>query len=580
MFLLNSQQLEALQKIDNFITSKKEKIHLLEGYAGTGKTTVITQLFSSRKFFKKDIVFAATTNKAVSVLQNMFGSKFEHVEFKTIHKLCKIKRKINDNGDIEFNLNESPEMFKKNKKTIFNYDIIIIDECSMISQKILTLLVGYSSRIRGKIIFVGDRYQLPPVNENISEVFKIPMTISKLSKIVRCSDSVVEFGSRIRNSIDTGENISTKGCKSDKFKTFKNSKLWLQDFITNFDINQNNVLLAYTNNRCHEINHYIREQIYGERAREEYIEGELIVFNNYYSEKTFALSALNIDAQNDTYEVTPPEDTAQIEDELENKAVFYTSHKAKIISCRQIKLRLPSFPLMSLFNLSTKLDLKYKIHKPESFDSDSDCPICFEKIKDIDSIETDCGHIFCEKCIKIWIEQNNQCPYCRMSIVEKESKVVFKDDPILGDLINEFKNLTESVDFKVWQIRVDSSTMGGTVYAPIKSEKSKFDNLITSIKETIHKIKKHIVTNAEKKKYSAKQVFVIQRLWEFFYYSYVDIFADISYGYCITVHKSQGSTFDNVFIDSKNIMSFKNKDTLNCFYTAVTRSSKAVKILV
>ena len=192
--------------------------------------------------------------------------------------------------------------------------------------------------------------------------------------------------------------------------------------------------------------------------------------------------------------------------------------------------------------------------------------------KDIDSIETDCGHIFCEKCIKIWIEQNNQCPYCRMSLVEKENKVVFKDDPVLGDLINGFKSLTESVDFKVWKIYVDSSTMGGTIYAPIKSEKSKFENLVNSIKETIHKIKKHIVANAEKKKYSAKQVFVIQRLWEYFYYSYVDIFADISYGYCITVHKSQGSTYNNVYVDVSNILKYNRDDIdgLKCLYTSIT----------
>ena len=85
-----------------------------------------------------------------------------------------------------------------------------------------------------------------------------------------------------------------------------------------------------------------------------------------------------------------------------------------------------------------------------------------------------------------------------------------------------------------------------------------------------------------KKKYSAKQIFVIQRLWEYFYYSYADIFADISYGYCITVHKSQGSTFDDVFIDSRNIMSFKNKDTLNCLYTAcdtVIKVRKSVGII-
>ena len=46
----------------------------------------------------------------------------------------------------------------------------------MISNKILSLILGYSNRIKGKIIFVGDRYQLPPVNEKISQVFEIPVT--------------------------------------------------------------------------------------------------------------------------------------------------------------------------------------------------------------------------------------------------------------------------------------------------------------------------------------------------------------------------------------------------------------------
>lgn len=580
MFLLNSQQQEAFIKLDTFIQSR-DKIFILEGFAGTGKTTVITQLFGSKKFFKKDIVFAATTNKAVAVLQDMFANKFEHVDFKTIHKLCKIKRKITDDGNIEFNLNESPEMFKKNQKTIFNYDIIIIDECSMISQKILALLVGYSNRIRGKIIFVGDRYQLPPVNEDISEVFKLPVAKYALSKVVRCNDSVIEFGSRIRDSIDGGQNISTNGCKSENFKTFKSNELWLADFITNFDVTKDNVLLAYTNNRCNEINSIIRNKIYGEQSKEEYLENELIVFNNFYSKKTFGLSTVNLGGGHvEVLEVTPSEDSTQIDDEITNKGVFYTSHKAKIKTCKQITLRIPSFPLQALFNLKVKVDLKYKTKKPEKFDPDSDCPICFDKIKDKDSIETDCGHIFCEKCLKMWIEQNQQCPYCRMTIVEKENTLILKDDLVLGDLINRFKALTTDVDFKVWKMYVDSPIAGGMVYVPTKSEKARFDSLLNKIKESIHNIKKHIIVNKEKNKYSGKQTFVITKLWEYFYYSYIDIFADINYGYCITVHKSQGSTFDDVYIDSKNIMSFNNKDTLNCLYTAVTRSSKSAKMLV
>jgi exodeoxyribonuclease-5 len=48
--------------------------------------------------------------------------------------------------------------------------------------------------------------------------------------------------------------------------------------------------------------------------------------------------------------------------------------------------------------------------------------------------------------------------------------------------------------------------------------------------------------------------------------------AQLNYGYCITVHKSQGSTFSNVYIDIADIFVNKSKDeVLKCLYTAITR---------
>lgn len=578
MILLNSQQQEALIKLDIFIQSRQEKVFLLEGFAGTGKTTVITQLFGSRKFFKKDIVFAATTNKAVSVLQEMFKLDYEHIDFKTIHKLCKIKRNISSDGEINFNLNESPEHFMKKQKTIFSYDIIVIDECSMISSKILTLLVNYSNKIKGKIIFVGDRYQLPPVNEEISEVFQLPMTTYCLSKIVRCKDSVVEFASRIRESIDQCGNISTKGCKSENFITFKQDKPWLEKYISEFDSNMNNVLLAYTNSRCNDINKYIRKKIYGDIASTEFVENEVIIFNNFYKSTPVDLVLdTEIASQDDipVYKINPIEVTKH---ENDNAPIFYTSHKAIISTISKIKLTIPSFPLEALFNLTKKLDVNFKSVKPDDFDPELNCPICFDKIKDKESIETDCHHIFCHSCIKQWTEKNKQCPYCRMALAEE--RITIKDDPGLGELINKFKQLTNDLSFTVWKIEVNSPTMRGTIYTPIREDKPLLSCKINQIKTAIHDIKKHITNNIEKNKYTVKQTYVVTRLWEYFYYNFVDLFADISYGYCITVHKSQGSTFDDVFIESKNILKYKNKDTLNCLYTAVTRSSKRVCLLI
>ena len=85
----------------------------IEGESFAGKTTLITKLFSDEYFYNKKIVLSAPTNKAVSVLQNMLKEKFSNIDFKTIHKLCKIKRGINNDGNIVFNFNDDPGDKKK-----------------------------------------------------------------------------------------------------------------------------------------------------------------------------------------------------------------------------------------------------------------------------------------------------------------------------------------------------------------------------------------------------------------------------------------------------------------------------------
>ena len=87
----------SLHKISNFIenTSFKCKLFSLVGPPGSGKTTIIKTLFSDEKYMKKHIALSATTNKAVSVIENMFlesNLNLKNIDFLTIHKLCQIKR--------------------------------------------------------------------------------------------------------------------------------------------------------------------------------------------------------------------------------------------------------------------------------------------------------------------------------------------------------------------------------------------------------------------------------------------------------------------------------------------------------
>ncbi len=61
----------------------------------------------------------------------------------------------------------------------------------------------------------------------------------------------------------------------------------------------------------------------------------------------------------------------------------------------------------------------------------------------------------------------------------------------------------------------------------------------------------------------------------FWFHKLKDLFADIRYCYCITVHRSQGSTYDNVLVDVPNILRNKSRSERNrLLYVACSRASK------
>lgn len=551
--ILNNEQKQAYNKIENFLKSK-HKIFVLNGPAGTGKTTVISQIFKDSKFSNKKIVLSATTNKAVSVIEQMSKEIFDNIDYSTIHKICNVKRKIDYDGVEYFNFDEKP-VYNKNKKSIYNYDIIVIDEASMINLDLLKYLYQIKNKIRGKLIFVGDTYQLPPVNENESKVFDFNYFDDSflLNKIERFNSNILNFSIRIRDCIDNKHPISLKGMKDNTFYIFKNETEWKKDYLENYNIK--NTFLAYTNKRCEYLNKYIRTNYFKQEKLPEFIEKELIVFNNYYTNQ---------------------------DDLLDDKDAekFYTSNTALINSCDVLEYKLPKFPVESFYNLKQTVSEYYKMKKKtEKRDKvrSQECPICYDKITSVDNIiETDCKHVYCESCIRLWLEENKTCPFCRMNIVDE--KIVFNNDLVLTEKIEKLVELTNNKSFQVWKLIVSTDVTTGTILVIKKEDKFPFQKHRDNIKYAINDLKKYIYKNLK----NVDNRFVLKKIWDYYYNYYIDFFADISYGYCITVHKSQGSTFDNVYIDSKNILEFNRKDYINykCLYTAITRASKSVKMLI
>ena len=99
---LNSEQEHAISVLREFLKSKTQKIIVLEGYAGTGKSTIISHLFKDPDYSKMNVCMSATTNKAVSVLKEMGKIDNKKIDYLTIHKLMRIKRTIDSDGKQQF----------------------------------------------------------------------------------------------------------------------------------------------------------------------------------------------------------------------------------------------------------------------------------------------------------------------------------------------------------------------------------------------------------------------------------------------------------------------------------------------
>jgi exodeoxyribonuclease V len=157
-FIANSNQEEAIAKLSGFIFSADERgVFILRGYAGTGKTNLISAITKALPSVRWRSVLLAPTGRAAKVL-----GAYAQRPAQTIHK--KIFRKdMGADGQVHFSLGEN-----LHKNTLF-----IVDEASMIGadqggeqlfNSLLENLFEYVySGTHCKLILIGDTAQLPPV---------------------------------------------------------------------------------------------------------------------------------------------------------------------------------------------------------------------------------------------------------------------------------------------------------------------------------------------------------------------------------------------------------------------------------
>ena len=206
-FAPNEEKDGLLRALGAFIVSREErKAFILRGYAGTGKTSVMSALVRALAGLKQPYVLLAPTGRAAKVL-----SRYSGFPAWTIHK--KIYRQ-NQLGMEAFSLSDN-----LHRNTLF-----IVDEASMLSGQrdngtfgsgcLLDDLVRYVYNGHGcSLLLVGDDAQLPPVGSSKSPAldaewmernYQLPITNYQLTTVARqaLDSGILSEATRLREELD------------------------------------------------------------------------------------------------------------------------------------------------------------------------------------------------------------------------------------------------------------------------------------------------------------------------------------------------------------------------------------------
>ena len=287
-------QMEAIGLIAEYVTQRgNDSMFLLKGYAGTGKTSLISSLVNILKHLRMRSVLLAPTGRAAKVISSYSGRRAY-----TIHRKLYMQS-ISSDGRVRFVLTEN-----KHKNTLF-----IVDEASMIpdtsasdgsifgGKRLLQDLMEYVySGENCRLLMIGDTAQLPPVGIDLSPAlhpeylknnFNLRIISYELREVVRQSreSGILANATALREKI-RGNRIEMPFFSNAGFDdVFRLDGNELQEFLQDVYASSHQediVVICRSNKRANIYNREIRNRIlYHE---DELCAGDhlMVVRNNYF----------------------------------------------------------------------------------------------------------------------------------------------------------------------------------------------------------------------------------------------------------------------------------------------------------
>lgn len=550
-------------------------VFVLEAQAGTGKTSTIMHLFKYPEFRELKVCFSAPTNKALNVMTSKINDIFEdttdeneirdgdndvserhNASFLTLFKLLSGNVSINYLGETKFKANSK-------SNDLVKFDVVVIDEASMIESNEVTIILECIKSLCNSqddtripvVIFLGDRAQLPPVKESNSPIFddaihqKYHIKKLSLSKIMRSQNQLTTLSHNVRDlttyNPTSGPDISYLDIKkySNVDVTLNTSRdKWVSEYCQLYKKNMNTlppVMLVYTNAECESLNNACRNIIFNNPS-DQYVIGEMVVFKNYYIVNKqykknnkivryliYLYTSDHIIVKNVTiceYIIPEMRYSYLIQD---------VSGFCQLVEKRLKKLVRPSELALATLKLEGTLN-KWSISGPTITTHDTKISAQLNQLmQSINNV----NHVY------------------------QTNLLYFNDSRILKDDTepdNAFITIIDSSDINKYTTNCDA------IKTIIKYNYRYIMDMCTS------DINRAIIDT------------LFSRLWKLYYQFHVWKFADISYGYALTTHKSQGSTYGHVFVNVSNILGCKKVTPVvraRSLYTAMTRASDTVHIL-
>jgi len=307
-------QQKACDMISSFLDNDSE-VFILQGYAGTGKTTLVKAIIGILGGMDRPFVLMASTGRAARVLSLKTGNPASTIH-STIYKIDKLKSVIGEESrKIAFSLRNNSD----NKDTVY-----FIDESSMIADRVESnpdlifddgrfLQHIFSYTAKRKIIFIGDTAQLPPVNCSASAALDQGYLIEKygmktesfcLTEVMRqvAESGIISNATRLRTQLGSPLLPPPALEVSLRKDLIVTSNIW--DSIKRYsatlkrDSYSKAIMLTFSNGAVHYLNSQVRKNIFmGDAPSLQKEELLMVIHNNsafeYFNGQHIRLKSIN-----------------------------------------------------------------------------------------------------------------------------------------------------------------------------------------------------------------------------------------------------------------------------------------------